>query len=146
MPELNRFDSRYLIGVEGNYQTYHKNQQDANSLFAKAMEKGYVGLCADKSHLESSYGQVVQSSVVVVVKQKRDGKKVGLARVLRRNGVNETIKCAERLVLPRLKDAIEDAMILFESLEPSEQVGIMGLYFKDAFKYNCQRAMVRSVF
>jgi len=123
-----------LVGAEGNYQTYDENQQDADALFIKELEKGFVDWSTDRKTLDCKYGPLVQSSIGVIVKNKKDGKKVRLVHDLRRSGVNQTIKCSERLVLPRLRDAVEDAMVLFESLEPGEQVGLMSLDFKDAFK------------
>ena len=76
------------------------------------------------------------SSIGVVVKRKPDGSyKYRLVHDLRRSGVNSKIKVLERLVLPRLKDAIDDAVSLFESgLLPQEEVLWLTLDFKDAFK------------
>ena len=123
-----------LMGADGNYQTYHENKEDADNLFLKELEKGFVDWSTDKETLEAKYGQLIQSSVGVIVKQKKEGKKVRLVHDLRRSGVNENIKCSERLVLPRLKDAVDDALDLFEGLAPGEQVALMSLDFKDAFK------------
>ena len=116
-----------LVGTEGNYQTYEQNKQDADDLFTQELQKGFVDWSTDKSTLEDKYGPLVQSSIGVIVKQKREGKKVRLVHDLRRSGVNEAIKCSERLVLPRLRDVVEDAMCLFESLEPGESLGLMSL-------------------
>ena len=76
------------------------------------------------------------SSIGVVVKRKPDGSyKYRLVHDLRRSGVNSKIKVLERLVLPRLEDAIDDAVSLFESgLLPQEEVLWLTLDFKDAFK------------
>ena len=55
------------------------------------------------------------SSIGVIVKRKPGGGyKYRLVHDLRRSGVNSKITVLERLVLPRLKDAIEDAVSLFE--------------------------------
>ena len=123
-----------LAGAHGNYTTYEENKRDAEELFSLELSKGFVDWSSKREHLEAKYGKLVTSSIGVIVKQKRDGKKVRLVHDLRRSGVNATIKFEERLVLPRLRDVMEDSMILFENLQPGEQVSLLSLDFKDAFK------------
>eukprot|EP00435_Cladocopium_sp_Y103_P039159 s1436_g10.t1 len=123
-----------LVGAEGNYMSDDENKADADELFIKEMENGYVDWSTDLRSLEQKYGPLVQSSIGVIVKYKKGVKKVRLAHDLRRSCVNDTICFAERLVLPRLRDVVEDAMVLFEALEPGEQVMLLSLDFRDAFK------------
>lgn len=55
--ELKRYDViDNLTGAEGNYQTYHENQDDADELFLKELDNGYVDCNPDKSVLEERYG------------------------------------------------------------------------------------------
>ena len=119
-----------LAGAHGNYTTYEENKRDAEELFSLELSKGFVDWSSEREHLEAKYGKLVTSSIGVIVKQKR----VRLVHDLRRSGVNATIKFEERLVLPRLRDVMEDSMILFENLQPGEQVSLLSLDFKDAFK------------
>ena len=123
-----------LFGAEGNYTTYLEHKQEADDLFLKEVANGFAEWSEDKSTLEAKYGKLVQSSIGVIVKQKREVKKVRLVHDLRRSGINETIRFQERLVLPRLRDVVEDAMILYESKEKDEVVRLLSLDFKDAFK------------
>ena len=73
-----------LVGAEGNYQTYDENQQDADALFIKELEKGFVDWSTDRKTLDCKYGPLVQSSIGVIVKNKKDGKKVRLVHDLRK--------------------------------------------------------------
>lgn len=54
---------------------------------------------------------------------------------LRRSQVNEHTTLKERLVLPRLKDALEDTLHFLETRTPNERVLYMSLDFSDAFKH-----------
>lgn len=135
LTEQNRLEAiAGLVGSEGNYISYDENKADADELFIKEMENGYVDWSTDQGSLEKKYGPLVQSSIGVIVKYKKDVKKVRLVHDLRRSGINNTIQFGERLVLPRLRDVVEDAMILFEALEPGEKVMLLSLDFRDAFK------------
>lgn len=123
-----------LIGADGNYVSYEENKEDADALFAEEVAKGFAHWATDKEVLEQKYGKLVQSSIGVIVKYKKDQKKVRLVHDLRRSGVNSTIKFSERLVLPRLRDLAEDVMVLMENRLPGERVALMSLDYKDAFK------------
>ena len=71
----------------------------------------------------------------LIVKTKADGSKKGrLVHDLRRSDVNSHIVFEERLVLPRLRDAVEDVLSLMESSSPEEQILLMSADFADAFK------------
>ena len=56
-----------------------------------------------------------------------------LHRGLRRSGVNDKVVFQERVVLPRLEDAITDALELVQEVGPDRWEGVV-LDFADAFK------------
>ncbi|CAE7359038.1 icd [Symbiodinium natans] len=125
-----------MSGAEYNYQSYEEHREHADKLFRKEVEAGFAQADADRATLESQVGPLVLAAIGVVAKRKPGGGyKYRLVHDLRRNGVNSKIQVQERLILPRLKDAIEDAVSLFESgLLPEEEVLWLTLDFKDAFK------------
>ena len=82
---------------------------------------------------EASWEKMVQSAIGYIAKQRMDGTVKG--HDLRRSHVNERIEFEERLVLPRMKDALEDVLRLLEIKEGHEQVKFMSLDFADAFKH-----------
>lgn len=89
----------------------------------------------DREVLEAKYGLLVPSAMGLIVKTKADGSKKGrLVHDLRRSDVNSHIVFEERLVLPRLRDAVEDVLSLMESASPEEQILLMSADFADAFK------------
>ena len=84
---------------------------------------------------EATVGKLVPSSVGVIVKDDGRGKrKVRLVHDLRRSHINSHISYQERLVLPRLCDAIEDILNMLETRQAHEQVCLVVLDVKDAFK------------
>ena len=70
----------------------------------------------------------------MLVSVKGAKRKVRLIHDLRRSGVNARIFLEERLVLPRLSGAVEDALDLMEDMRPGEYVLVLCADFQDAFK------------
>lgn len=124
-----------LIGADHNYKSYDEERLLAEELFSKELHKGYVDFSLDREVLEAKYGPLVPSAMGLIVKTKADGSKKGrLVHDLRRSDVNSHIVFEERLVLPRLRDAVEDVLSLMESASPEEQILLMSADFADAFK------------
>ena len=74
------------------------------------------------------------SKLAAILKPRADGTlKVRLVIDYRRSGVNAHVRTGERVVLPRLKDAIADAVFLMASAGGSDGISFMVLDFKDAF-------------
>ena len=125
----------HLAGALNNYQSYEQNAAEADALFWKEVEAGYVEWTPNRTILEAKVGKLVPSAVGVIVKQDGAGKrKVRLVHDLRRSQINSHIAYEERLVLPRLNDAVEDVMYMLETRKAHEQVCLVALDFKDAFK------------
>ena len=126
----------WLEGASKNYKSYEESARAADALFQKEVDKGFVHWSKKRCELEATYGPLVQSAIGYIEKVKADGSVKGrLVHDLRRSSVNEHIELDERLVLPRMKDALEDVLRLLEVREPHEQVCFLSLDFSDAFKH-----------
>ena len=93
-----------LKGVDANYSSYEDHRQQADDLFEQLHQVGER--CLSKkwaSWLPAAIG-------VIAVPCPQKGWKYRLAHDLRRKGVSVQIVVPERLVLPRLRDAHEDAL------------------------------------
>eukprot|EP00438_Fugacium_kawagutii_P014285 Skav215770 [mRNA] locus=scaffold106:569116:574315:+ [translate_table: standard] len=124
-----------LQGADDNYKSYKEGKEVADKLFMKEVDKGFAEWAANKADLEQKYGKLVPSAIGLITKTKLDGSlKHRLVHDLRRSRVNEHIRLNERLVLPRLKDVIEDVMMLMEAQTPGDEIEFMSLDFADAFK------------
>lgn len=135
--EQTKWDSLdWLEGASENYKSYEEAKQEADTLFQKELNKDFVDWSPSRTELEQVHGPLVPSAIGYISKVKLDGTVKGrLVHDLRRSGVNEHIEFEERLVLPRLKDALEDVLRLLEVKDPGEQVSFMSLDFSDAFKH-----------
>eukprot|EP00972_Heterocapsa_arctica_P092095 13583390-Heterocapsa_arctica.AAC.1 len=60
--------------------------------------------------------------------------KARLIHDLRRSGVNAKITMKERIVLPRLEDVRQGLLALLQALVPGEEITLLTLDFRDAFK------------
>ena len=124
-----------LEGASQNYKSYEEDREIADELFKKEVDKGFVEWSKEKVSLDKKFGRWVPSAIGLIVKHRLDGSvKARLVHDLRRSGINSHIVLKERLVLPRLKDAVEDALTLLEVAAPHEQIEFMTLDFSDAFK------------
>ena len=83
--------------------------------------------------MEARLGPVTYSRIGVVAKEKQGQLKLRLIHDLRRSGVNDKVVIQERVVLPRLEDAIKDALELIQAVGPEAWEGVV-LDFADAFK------------
>ena len=63
-----------------------------------------------ESALEADYGEVAYSSIGVIVKNSGPTQKIRLVHDLRRSGVNQRVRMADRVVLPRVQDVIDDIL------------------------------------
>ena len=124
-----------LRGAEDNYMSYNENIKAGEELFSKEIEKGFAEWNRDRSVLENKYGQLIPSAMGLILKEKQDGSvKARLVHDLRRSDVNKHIRYQERLVLPRIQDALEDVMHGLEHRGPGQKVEVWSLDFSDAFK------------
>ena len=136
-----------LRGVDYNYKSYEEHREQADLLFRRELDAGFARASAKREELESEVGPLVPAAIGVVAKAKPGGgHKYRLVHDLRRNGVNAKIRVPERLVLPRLRDAMDDALTLLEHVrQPQEGVMWLSLDFIDASN-SCQPGFVNVVF
>ena len=87
-----------------------------------------------KRYVEAKYGPLTPSRVGVLVKE-GEVRRVRLIHDLSRSGVNHRIGLPERLVLPRLSDAMPSIQTLLSDKSSDEEVELLVLEFKDAFKH-----------
>ena len=83
----------------------------------------------------AGFESVLVSKLAVIVKDREDGtKKVRLVLDLRRSGYNHFVKCEERIVLPRLKDLVDEALSLMEeTTHTGDSIFLLIADFEDAF-------------
>ena len=125
--------ARYLhakVWGNANYASYDEHKVQADELFHKEVQKGYVQWAASRDELEREVGTLHLAKIGVIVK----GTKMRLIHDLRRNGTNARVTFQERLVLPRLKDLVAGIMDLFQAKHQGEGMDLLTLDFRDAFK------------
>ena len=101
--------SKQMSG-DGNYTSYADHQEAAEEELAKEHKNGYFKWYPNTETAEQNHGEVTISRVGAIVSQKNGKQKTRLIHDLRRSLVNSKITICERLVLPRMCDAIEDGI------------------------------------
>ena len=118
-----------------NYSSYTENQKEIEEELRKEYAKGFMNWYPTAKHAEKHHKGIVVSKMGAVVTVKDGHKKVRVIHDLRRSLVNAKIRIAERLVLPRMSDVIDDCVDLMLATETSEDVEAAVFDFKDAFKH-----------
>ena len=121
-------------GDFSNYPSYREHEDAANSELVRERDLGFLEWAESRHTLEEKYGPLTPSRVGVIVKRGQVDR-VRLIHDLSRSGVNHNIRLPERLVLPRLSDAMHSVQELLSQAAPEEQVELLVLDFKDAFKH-----------
>ena len=121
----------------------HKNYvsvQDNKTLVAAELERltsaGFMTKVGSWTELVRELGDVVVNKMACIIKEKEDGTvKLRLITDMLRSRVNEFVKLNERLVLPRICDALEAALSLLELAQSNaeDDVEMMVSDFADAF-------------
>ena len=119
----------------GNYQSFNLNEDAATAELKREREAGYLEWFRTRRQMERKLGKCWPSKVAVLIKYAADGSilKVRLIHDLRRSGVNSKVRVQERLVLPRIGDALTDILELLEAF-PGLEIEMETADFKDAFK------------
>ena len=100
----------------------------------RLIEKGFAVRYGSWDEVLSDFGGALVSKLACIVKQRDDGSlKVRNVLDLRRSGYNEHVALAERVVLPRMKDLVDDAVGLAKGLRHDESIYGMIADFEDAF-------------
>ena len=101
----------------------------------RLIDKGFAKLYHSWDEVMADFESVLVSKLAVIVKEREDGtQKVRLVLDLRRSGYNNVVKCEERIVLPRLKDLVDEALSLMEENSATDSsVFLLIADFEDAF-------------
>ena len=94
---------------------------------------GYIRRYASWAQLTAAHGPVVVSKLAALSKTKQDGTvKLRLIVDMRRSRLNAHVRLEERIVLPRLSDAVHDAMAMLQQSDSA--VDMLAVDFADAFQ------------
>lgn len=130
-------DAEELLSVEaarGNYKSFEDAWQHAMPEVERIISEGYATDVGRWGQVVEKFGKVAVSKLACIVKERRDGStKARLVVDLKRSGVNRCVQLEERVVLPRIKEVLEDSMHLLAHAQPGEEVEAMVADFKDAF-------------
>lgn len=111
-----------LGGRRGNYLSYETHKEQADRGLQRELEAGYFDWDASQENLESVVGgRLHLARIAALVKETGGTLKTRLIHDLRRNGVNGQVRVQERLVLPRLRDVVGDALDLLEGVPPARR-------------------------
>ena len=117
-----------------NYASFQEHREQAEKLLEKERNKDRMDWRPTEAALETDYGEVTYSRIGVIVKNKGPMHKIRLVHDLRRSGVNQRVRMAERVVLPRVQDVIDDILGIQSQLGPGESWECLVLDYEDAFK------------
>ena len=131
-PRLAGCEQDLLCG-DGNYSSYDQHKAGADAILQSELDQGWLEWASTERELGSRLGPVTYSRIGVVAKEKQGLLKLRLIHDLRRSGVNDKVVFQERVVLPRLDDAIADALELVQEVGHERWEGVV-LDFSDAFK------------
>ena len=116
-----------------NYRSYTDAKAAADAELTADYHLGHLDFDSSRSRLEKRRGRLHPSRIGVIQKAKKDGStKTRIINDLSRSGINQKIRLRERVVLPRLRDAIQSTRELMQH----NQFGIEGVAidFESAFK------------
>ncbi len=118
-----------------NYGSYSDYQKEAEDLLREELNQGRILWDRDYHSLcKRAGGTVTLSKIGVVAKLKQEQLKVRLVHDLRTSGENDAVKLNERVVLPRLMDAVNDGLELAHGQHDHTEYEHLGIDFSDAFK------------
>ena len=96
-----------------NYRSVEEVPEKAGAELDRAVVRGYATQYCDWQHVIEQHGKAPVSKLACIIKTRPDGsEKVRLVIDMRQSGYNSLVRAAERLVLPRLKDLVEDVLSL----------------------------------
>ena len=117
-----------------NYKSVEDAREIAAAEIDRAVKMGFAKHYDSWDELLRGEGQVVIAKLACNIKLKPDlTRKVRMIADLRRNGYNRFVRYAERIVLPRLTEVLEDAADLDECLVAGEILSHLSCDFADAF-------------
>ena len=129
-------ESLSLLGLEDftNYRSVD-GDPEAIPLVEGLAGTGFFSIFEDAKECRAwLHARPVFSRMAMLCKTRKDGTvKRRLISDCRRSGVNSRAKLPERLVLPRVADAVRSALHLLQQRRPDSEIEMMAIDFKDAF-------------
>ena len=120
-----------------NYASVEKNATHAQAELSRLVDEGYATRYPNRDAVRRRWGEVAVGKLACIVKEKDDKTvKVRIIIVFLSSHINKAVKLRERVVLPRLKDAVLDLIDLIEQGgldDDGRQLGLLAVDFKDAF-------------
>ena len=118
-----------------NYKSYDEAREQVDPELQRLRDAGYVEVLGSWQQVRARFGDsVVVSKLAAILKPRADGSlKVRLVIDYRRSGVNAFVKTRERVVLPRVREAIDNAVFMMKEHGGNAQLAWMVVDFKDAF-------------
>ena len=99
-----------------NYVSVDEFQSQVSEELERLRGLGYAKVFPDWRSLQEHHKGVIVSQMACIHSVRADGlEKYRLVVDLRRSSANSLVKLSERVVLPRLADASEDALLLLRS-------------------------------
>ena len=118
----------------GNYKSFEEARVHALPELQRTVKAGYAVHIGTWRQVVAKFGRVVVSKLACILKaRKNGGLKVRLVVDLRRSQVNRCAQVPERVVLPRIKEVLENAVTLLHAAAAGQEVEAMVVDFKDAF-------------
>ena len=117
-----------------NYKSVEEAVELSGAEVDRLIEKGHAVKYESWQDVIEALGEVLVSKLACIVKTREDGTlKVRNVLDLRRSGYNDGVRLKERIVLPRVKDLVEDVCDLKRCAGNSEECYGMVADFEDAF-------------
>ena len=117
---------------QANYKSFGEARDVVEPELERLREAGFLKVLGTWAEVKEFFGcDVVVSKLAAILKTRPDGTlKTRLVVDYRRSGVNSFVKANERVVLPRLRDALANAIWLMSVDGGSEEVGFFVADFK----------------
>ena len=101
--------------VERNYTSFHEHEKESQQELQRLLEAGHLEEIGTWQQVLQRWPNAKATKLATLVKTKQDGTaKVRFIADMLRSGVNGITKAAERIVLPRGSDVVQDALELQE--------------------------------
>ena len=121
--------SREALGWE-NWPSASEEAEELSKLVRAAEQSGFCRLVPDEETVRAELGQVFLNKLGVIVKHKAGVKKGRIIWDLRESKVNQRCDQAERVILPRLLDVVQDSLHL---IRENEDPILVAVDIQDAF-------------
>jgi len=122
-----------MSGELPNYESCRQHADKVEEALKADRAKWFLVWSTSKAELEREVGTLILSRMAALVKTKNGKTKTRLIHDLRRSLVNRLANLPERIVLPRLLDAIQALLLVLRDGDTTEDIDLLVLDFEDAF-------------